>query len=160
MRCMISNRHIMLSITSPLPKPSGSPFSPLLSPRALTSPQVFQTVLSPSPNPQTPVVSSLTLMRIIKSKGTQILQAGWYRLQRYRCTLVSELPTHLREAGLENKPGKPTGAGSSGEQPWGGRCWSATPQSHACASRAPECTCLQADVSVLAKECLSGQKPV
>jgi len=150
-RCMISNLRIMVSITSPLRKPSGSSFSPVLSPRTSRSPQAFRAVLSPPPNPQTPIVSSLTLMGIIKSKGTQILRAGWYRLQRYRCTLVSELPTHLREAGLENKLGKHTGAGSSGEQPWGGRCWSVTPQSHACASCAPECTRLQADISVLAK---------
>lgn len=87
-------------------------------------------------------------MRIIKSKGTQILRAGWYCLQRYWCTLVSELPTHPREAGLENKLWKHTGAGRAGDQPWGGRCWSVALQSHTRASCAPECTCLQADISV------------
>lgn len=35
-----------------------------------------------------------------------------------------------------------------------------TPQPHACASRAPECTCLQADLSVCAKECLWSETSV
>lgn len=38
-------------------------------------------LFSPSSNSQTPEFSSLTLMGIIETKGTQILQAGWYCLQ-------------------------------------------------------------------------------
>lgn len=54
---------------------------------------------------------------------------------------------NLREAGLENKQWKHAGENSSGEQPWGGRGWSVTLQSKACASCAPECRYLLADVS-------------
>lgn len=66
---------------------------------------------------------------------------------------------NLREAGLENKPWKCTGEGSSGEQPWDRRCWSVTLQSYVCASCAPECryicwqTSLNARVSLVKNLC-------
>lgn len=73
------------------------PFLTVLFPMAFKPPHILQAALSPSPNPQTPPTSPLSLIGIVKSKGTQIpwaahaacshtavpwYQACWHALDR------------------------------------------------------------------------------